>query len=125
MDSESQAAAGLLAGLSRAAEMLAALRHPFVRSEPYVYLLPPAGVRTGIAFTLPDGRELRLEVSLRAEHGAFHVTGTADAEGEVLLGLPRRAIPGILDALALFDDYAAELAGEAGRLVDGQLDEIV
>ncbi|MBB6346741.1 hypothetical protein ACWGH8_41835 [Nonomuraea muscovyensis] len=125
MDGESLAATGLLAALSRAAELLAGLRHPFVRSEPYTYAVPPAGARTGIAFTLPDGRELRLEVSISAEGGAFHVAGAADAEGDVLLGLPHRAIPGIHDALVVFDDYAAELAGEAGRLVDGQLDEIV
>ncbi|WP_101786250.1 hypothetical protein [Nonomuraea indica] len=125
MDSESLAAAGLLAGLTRAAELLARLRHPFVRSAPYTYPLPPAGVRTGIAFTLPDGRELRFEVSLSADGDAFHVTGAADAEGDVLLGLPRRTVPGILDALAVLDDYATELVGEAGRLLDGQLDEIV
>ncbi|WP_113705312.1 hypothetical protein [Nonomuraea lactucae] len=125
MDSESLAAAGLLAALSRVAEILAELRHPFVRSRSFTYFLPPAGARTGILFTLPDGREVRFAVSVIASGDAFHVDGVAEAEGDVLLDLSRRTTPDIHACLAVLDDYAGELAGEAGRLIEELLDEIV
>ncbi|TDE20481.1 hypothetical protein E1295_47160 [Nonomuraea mesophila] len=125
MDSESLAAAGLLAALGRASEILAELHHPFVRSERFSYFFPPAGARTGTTFTLPDGREMRFEVSIAAADGAFHVTGEITAEGESLLDLPRKSVPGLGDALAVLDDYAGEVAAPAGRLIDQLLDGIV
>ncbi|NUW33769.1 hypothetical protein HTZ77_20355 [Nonomuraea sp. SMC257] len=125
MDSESLAAAGLLAAMSRAAASLAALRHPFVRSEPFCYFFPPAGVRAGTAFMLPDGREVRFTVSVAASDGAFHVEGAAWAEGEALLDLPACATSGIHDGIAVLDDYAAELVSSAARLIDQLLDELV
>ncbi|GGO70208.1 hypothetical protein [Nonomuraea cavernae] len=125
MDSESLAAAGLLAALSRAAGLLAELQHPFVRSEPFSYFVPPAGARTGIAFTLPDGRELCFAVSIVVSEGAFHVDGSVAAEGEALLELPRKTTPDIREGLAVLDDYTGELMAPAGRLIDEQLDNIV
>jgi hypothetical protein len=125
VDSDSLAAAELLAALSRAAEILAGLGHPFVRSSPFTYFVPPAGVRTGTAFVLPDGREVRFAVSLTAADAVFRVEGVAESEGEALLDLPGRAAVDLRSALTVLDDYACELAGEARRLVDGLLDEIV
>ncbi|MFI7637477.1 hypothetical protein [Nonomuraea sp. NPDC049400] len=125
MDSESLAAAGLLETLSRASGMLAELHHPFVRSEPYSYFLPPAGARVGADLTLPDGRVVRFEVSISASGGAFHVEGSITAEDETLLELPRKSVPGIHDGLAVLDDYAGEVTAPAGRLIDQLLDEIV
>ncbi|MEV4569147.1 hypothetical protein AB0K12_35700 [Nonomuraea sp. NPDC049419] len=125
MDSESLAAAGLLAALGRASEILAELRHPFVRSAPFSYFFPPAGARVGTALTLPDGRELRFEVSIRAAGGAFHVEGGVAAEDEGLLTLPRKSVPGIHDGLAVFEDYAGEVAAPASRFIEQLLEEIV
>ncbi|MEO3889248.1 hypothetical protein [Nonomuraea sp. B5E05] len=125
MGSESLAAAGLLAALTRASEILAELRHPFVRSERFSYFFPPAGARTGVTFILPDGREVRFEVSIAASDGAFHVAGAITAEGESLLDLPRKSLPGVSDALAVLDDYAGEVVAPAGRLIDRLLDEVV
>ncbi|MGW0808408.1 hypothetical protein [Nonomuraea sp. NPDC002799] len=124
MDSESLAAAGLLAALSRASEILAELRHPFVRSERFSYFLPPAGARTGSIFMLPDGREVRFEVSITASAGAFHVTGAITAEDDTLLELPRKTVSSIEDGLAVLDDYAGEVAAPAARMIDQLLDEI-
>ncbi|NRQ32537.1 hypothetical protein HII36_11900 [Nonomuraea sp. NN258] len=125
MDSESLAAAGLLAALSRASGILAELRHPFVRSAPFSYFVPPAGARTGNLFTLPDGREVLFAVSIAAADGAFHVEGAVTAEDEVLLALPRKSVPTIRAGVSVLDDYAAELAAPAGRFIDQLLDEIV
>ncbi|MFI7419353.1 hypothetical protein [Nonomuraea sp. NPDC049684] len=125
MDSESRAAAGLLAALSRAAEILAGLRHPFVRGRPFSCFVPPSGVRTGAEFVLPDGREVRFEVSLTVSGDAFHVEGGITAEGEPLLELPRRSLPDVHDALAVLDDYAGDIAAPADRMLDDLLDEIV
>ncbi|MFI9594618.1 hypothetical protein [Nonomuraea sp. NPDC052265] len=125
MDSESRAAAGLLAALSRAAEILADLRHPFVRGRPFSCFVPPSGVRTGAALTLPDGREVRFEVSLTASGDAFHVEGGITVEDEPLLELPRRSLPNVHDALTVLDDYAGDVAAPADRMLDGLLDEIV
>ncbi|MEV0195718.1 hypothetical protein [Nonomuraea sp. NPDC050691] len=125
MDSESLAAAGLLAAMSRAAASLAELRHPFVRSEPFSYFFPPAGARAGTVFTLPDGREVSFAVSIVASGGAFQVDGAASAEGEALLDLPSRTTSGIRDGIALLDDYAAELVSSAARLIDQLLEELV
>ncbi|MEU0570239.1 hypothetical protein ABZ297_33305 [Nonomuraea sp. NPDC005983] len=125
MDSESLAAAGLLAALSRAAELLSGLHHPFVRSAPFTYLIPPAGARTGTTFTLPDGREATFAVSIVARSGAFHVEGAAAVEGEDLLRLPAKSTHDIRAALVVLDEHAAELAQPAGRLLDQLLDEIV
>ncbi|MFI7701670.1 hypothetical protein [Nonomuraea sp. NPDC049480] len=125
MDSESLAAAGLLTALSRASEILADLRHPFVRSEPFSYFLPPAGARVGTTFTLPDGREVRFEVSVTATSTAFRVEGSITAEDDTLLELPRKSLPGIHDGLAALDDYVGEVAAPAARLIDQLLDEIV
>ncbi|MFC5833662.1 hypothetical protein [Nonomuraea insulae] len=125
MDSESLAAVGLLAALGRASETLAELRHPFVRSERFSYFFPPAGVRVGATFMLPDGREVRFEVSMVASGGAFHVEGGIEAEDEKLLELPRKSVPGIHDGLAVFDDYMGEVAAPAARVIDRLLEEIV
>ncbi|MEV0623186.1 hypothetical protein AB0I81_58415 [Nonomuraea sp. NPDC050404] len=125
MDSESLAAAGLLAALSRAAGVLAELHHPFVRSAPFSYFVPPAGARVGTVFTLPDGREVCFAVSIAAAGGLFQVEGSVTAEDEVLLGLPRESMPGIHDGLQVLDDYAGEVAAAAGRLIDQLLDAIV
>lgn len=125
MDSESLAAAGLLAALSRAAELLADLRHPFVRSRAFSFFVPPSGVRAGTAFVLPDGREVRFEVSFTTSDGAFQVAGGITAEGEPLLELPRRSLPNVHDAVAVLDDYAGDVAAPAARMLDGLLDEIV
>jgi hypothetical protein len=125
VDSESLAAAGLLTALSRAAGVLADLRHPFVRSASFSYFLPPAGARVGTVFTLPDGREVTFAVSIAVAGGAFQVEGEVTAEDEVLLGLPRKRSPEITDALAVLDDHAGEMAAAAGRLIDQLLDAIV
>jgi hypothetical protein len=128
VDSESLAAAGLLAALGRASGLLAELRHPFVRAEPFSYFFPPAGARTGVRVTLPDGRELTFEVSIAVSIGApggFLVGGSIVVEGETLLELPRASSTGLHDALATVEEYAAEVAEPAGRLIDGLLDEIV
>ncbi|MEO3869622.1 hypothetical protein ABGB18_12395 [Nonomuraea sp. B12E4] len=126
MDSESLAAAGLLAALSRASETLAELRHPFVRSERFSYFLPPAGARVGTLFMLPDGREVRFEVSIAATGNSFQVTGVVTAEdGPPLLELPSKTFASIHDGLAVLDDYAGEVAAPAARLIDQLLDDIV
>ncbi|SEG73801.1 hypothetical protein SAMN05444920_104114 [Nonomuraea solani] len=125
MDGESLAAAGLLTALSRAAGVLAELHHPFVRSTSFSYFIPPAGARTGTVFTLPDGREVTFAVSIVVAGDVFQVEGEVTAEDEVLLGLPRKIVPGIHDGLAALDDYAGEVAAAAGRLIDQQLDAIV
>ncbi|MED7928137.1 hypothetical protein SMD20_28030 [Nonomuraea sp. LP-02] len=135
MDSESLAAAGLLAALSRTVEIFADLRHPFVRHEHISTFFPPAGVRVGIAFVLPDGREVRFEVSVAVGgdvedaaadgHGdVFHVEGSITAESETLLDLPRKTLPDVGDALAVLDDYASEVAEAANRTIDRLLEEI-
>ncbi|MER7500821.1 hypothetical protein AB0L05_02465 [Nonomuraea pusilla] len=124
MDSESLAAAGVLEALSRASAMLAELRHPFARSCPFSYFLPPAGARTGTTFVLPDGREVRFEVSVAVSGGFFHVNGSVAAEDDVLLDLPRVSVPGVREALAALDDYAAEVAAPAGRVIDRLLEEL-
>ncbi|MBF8191081.1 hypothetical protein ITP53_36310 [Nonomuraea sp. K274] len=125
MDSASLAAAGLLEGLGRASEIFAELRHPFVRSERFSTFFPPAGARVGVCFILPDGREVRFEVSIAADGGAFHIAGSIFAEDDALLELPRQSVPDIHDGLAVLDDYAGEVAAPAGRLIDGLLDDIV
>ncbi|RVX46636.1 hypothetical protein EDD27_9528 [Nonomuraea polychroma] len=125
MDSESLAAARVLEALSRASEILAGLRHPFVRSELFSYFLPDAGARVGTTFTLPDGREVRFEVSITASAAAFLVEGAITAESDVLLELPRKSMPSVHDGLAVFNDYVAEVAAPAVRLIDQLLDEIV
>ncbi|WP_336209685.1 hypothetical protein [Nonomuraea sp. LPB2021202275-12-8] len=125
MDSESLAAAALLAALSRATGILAELRHPFARSRSFSFFVPPAGARTGAAFVLPDGREVRFEVSIAVSGDAFHVEGSITAEDEVLLELPRKSTSGIHDGLAVVEEYAAEVAQPAGRLLDQLLDGIV
>ncbi|MET8865538.1 hypothetical protein ABZW11_21580 [Nonomuraea sp. NPDC004580] len=125
MDGESLTAAGLLAALSRVAGVLAELRHPFVRSAPFSYVVPPAGVRVGTLFTLPDGREVSFEVSIAVVDGGFQVEGGVTAESDVLLGLPVKRLPDIEVALAVLDDYAGDVAAGAGRLIDRLLDAIV
>ncbi|TYB69583.1 hypothetical protein FXF51_05260 [Nonomuraea sp. PA05] len=125
MDSESLAAVGLLEALSRASEILAELRHPFLRSEHFSYFFPPAGARVGITFVLPDGREVRFEVSIAASGRAFHVEGGIQAEEEALLELPRKSVPGIEAGLAAFEDYVGEVAAPAQRLIEQLLEEIV
>ncbi|WP_188188540.1 hypothetical protein [Nonomuraea sp. SYSU D8015] len=125
MDSESLAAAGLLAALNRSSELLADLRHPFVRSERFSYFLPPAGARVGATFTLPDGREVRFEVSIAAGSTAFQVEGSITVEDETILALPRKSLPDIHDALAVLDDYAGDVAAPAARTIDQLLEEIV
>ncbi|WP_157382979.1 hypothetical protein [Nonomuraea coxensis] len=124
MDSESLAAAALLAALSRTVEIFAGLRHPFVRHEHVSTFFPPAGVRVGIAFVLPDGREVRFEVSVAAAGDVFHVEGSITAESETLLDLPRKALPDVLDAIAVLDDYASDVAEAANRTIDRLLEEI-
>ncbi|MEW9553854.1 hypothetical protein [Nonomuraea sp. NPDC050783] len=125
MDGESLAAAALLAALNRTSGIFAGLRHPFVRHEHISTLLPPAGVRVGIAFVLPDGREVRFEVSIAATGGAFHVEGSITAESETILALPRRALPDVRDALTVLDDYAGDVAEAAHRTIEQLLEEIV
>ncbi|MDP4500803.1 hypothetical protein [Nonomuraea turcica] len=125
MDSESLAAAGLLAALSRASKILAELRHPLVRSEGFSYFFPDAGARIGTTFTLPDGREVRFEVSITVSAAAFQVEGAITAENDPLLELPRKSLPSISDGLAAFDDYVGEVAAPATRLIEQLLDEIV
>ncbi|WP_219504553.1 hypothetical protein [Nonomuraea ceibae] len=126
MDSDSLAAAALLAGLSRASGILAELHHPFVRSAPFAAFLPPAGARTGVMFTLPDGREVTVAVSVAASGGGvLQVDGAVTLDGEPLLDLPRRTAVELGDALAVLDEYAADVAQPTGRLLDQLLDEIV
>ncbi|PZG16454.1 hypothetical protein [Nonomuraea aridisoli] len=124
MDGESLAAVGLLEALSRASEILAELRHPFVRSEHFSYFLPSGGARVGAAFILPDGREVRFEVSIVAAGDAFHVEGGITAEDETLLELPRRTVKDIREGVAVLDDYVAEVAAPAGPVLDRLLEEI-
>jgi hypothetical protein len=125
VDSESLAAAGLLEALSRAAKILAELHHPFVRNQAFSFFLPPAGVRTGTAFTLPDGREVHFTLTVTASRNAFHIEGAVTVEGDLLLGLPRKSTPSIHDGLVALDDYAGELAAPAARLIDQLLDGLV
>jgi hypothetical protein len=122
VDSESLAAAGLLAALSRASKILAELRHPLVRSEGFSYFFPDAGARIGTTFTLP---EVRFEVSITVSAAAFQVEGSITAENDPLLELPRKSLPRISDGLAAFDDYVGEVAAPATRLIEQLLDEIV
>ncbi|MFC4112786.1 hypothetical protein [Nonomuraea zeae] len=96
-----------------------------MRRETFSYFVPPAGVRVGTTFTLPDGREVRFEVSLIAADDAFHVAGGITAEDDLLLELPLKSLPGIHDALAALDDYAGDVTAPAARMLDGLLDEIV
>ncbi|MEV5554005.1 hypothetical protein AB0L44_10135 [Nonomuraea wenchangensis] len=130
MDSESLAAAGLLAALSRTVEIFADLRHPFVRHEHVSTFFPPAGVRVGVAFVLPDGREVRFEVAVAAAGDVFHVEGSITAESltgaasETLLDLPRKVLPDVRDALAVLDDYASDVAEAANRAIDRLLEEL-
>jgi hypothetical protein len=130
VDSESLAAAGLLAALSRTVEIFADLRHPFVRHEHISTFFPPAGVRVGIAFVLPDGREVRFEVSVAADGDVFHVEGSITADGstiadsETLLDLPRKTLPDVGAALDALDDYAGDVAEAANRTIDRLLEEI-
>ncbi|MGN9845693.1 hypothetical protein ACTMTI_46985 [Nonomuraea sp. H19] len=125
MNSESLAAARLLAALSRASEILAELHHPFVRSRHFSYFIPPAGARTGAVFTLPDGREVRFEVCISTSGDAFHVEGSITAEVETILALPRKSVLGIHDALAVLDDYAGDVAASADRTIDQLLEDLV
>ncbi|UBU13928.1 hypothetical protein [Nonomuraea gerenzanensis] len=124
MDSESLAAAGLLEALSRASEILAELRHPFVRSEQFSYFFPPAGARVGAAVMLPDGRELRFEVSIAVSGRAFQVEGGIQVEAETLLELPRKSVSGIEEGLAAFGDYVGEVAAPARQLIEQLLEEL-
>lgn len=124
MDSESLAAAALLSALSRAAGTLAELHHPFVRSAPFSHPMPPAGAVAGTVFTLPDGREVRFAVSIASVDGAFHVDGEVIAEDQVLVGLPRKVTPDLRDALMVLDDYTAEVAGPALRILDQLLEDL-
>ncbi|MFG2072131.1 hypothetical protein [Nonomuraea maritima] len=125
MDGESLAAAELLEALSRASEILAELRHPFMRSEHFSYFLPSGGARVGTAFILPDGREVRFEVSIAASGEVFHIEGGITAEHETLLELPRRTVKDVHDAVAVLDDYVEEVKAPAGRTLDRLLEEIV
>ncbi|MFG1705582.1 hypothetical protein ACFLIM_20535 [Nonomuraea sp. M3C6] len=96
-----------------------------MRSERFSYFLPPAGARVGATFTLPDGREVRFEVSIIVSGDAFHVEGAITAEDETLLELPRKSVPSIHDGLVVLDDYAGEVAAPAARLIDQLLADIV
>ncbi|TMR97396.1 hypothetical protein [Nonomuraea basaltis] len=125
MDSQSLAAAGLLAALSRASGILAELHHPFVRREHFSVFIPPAGARIRTAFTLPDGREVSFEVSIAASADAFHVEGSITAEDEIILALPRKSVLDIHDALVVLDDYAGDLAAPAGRTIDQLLEGLI
>jgi hypothetical protein len=125
VDGESLAAANLLVALSRAAGILAESRHPFVRSAPFSYLMPPAGARVGTLFILPDGREVAFHVSIAATDGGFRVEGGVTAEADDLMTLPPETFAEIEDALTVLDDYAGEVAQAAGRLIDRLLDAIV
>ncbi|WP_327088065.1 hypothetical protein OIE66_38010 [Nonomuraea sp. NBC_01738] len=124
MDSESLAVAAMLAALSRAASILADLRHPFVRSLPYSYLVPPAGAAAGTIFTLPDGREVRFGVSLAHADHEFHVDAEVTAEDEPLLTIPRLSTRDALEALAVLDSYTSEVADPMPRLLDDLLDAL-
>jgi hypothetical protein len=125
VDGDSLAAVELLGALGRAAGILSELRHPFVRSRPFSYVVPPAGVRAGTAFMLPDGREVTFAVLVAASERGFRVEGGAAVEDEPLLELPTKHVPEVRAAVALLDEYVSEVAGQAGRLVDNLLDEIV
>ncbi len=125
VDSESRAAAGLLATLTRVAHLLADLHHPFARSAAFSYYVPPAGTRMGTVFTLPDGREVQIALTVTSDARGFAVDGAITAEDEVLLALPRKRTPDIDEGLAVLDDYADQLARPAVRILDGLLDDIV
>ncbi|MFI6321285.1 hypothetical protein ACIBG8_27365 [Nonomuraea sp. NPDC050556] len=124
MDSESRAAAGLLEALSRASEIFAELHHPFARSRPFSYYVPPSGARIGTVFTLPDGREVSFTVSISTSADAWHVEGEASVEDEVLIELPRKSTPDVRAGLAVLDAYVGEVAAPSIRLLDGLLDGI-
>lgn len=124
VDSESRAAAGLLEALSRASEIFAELHHPFARSRPFSYYVPPSGARIGTVFTLPDGREVSFTVSIASSADAWHVEGEASVEDEVLIGLPRKSTPDVRAGLAVLDGYVSEVAAPSIRLLDGLLDGI-
>ena len=119
VDSESRAAAGLLATLTRVARVLADIHHPFARSTPFSYFLPPGGARAGTRFTLPDGREVSFEVTITSDERGFRVLGRGEEE------LPPASTPDIHDALSTLDDYADRLARSAVRILDRLLDDIV
>jgi len=125
VDGESRAAAALLAALGRVAGILSELHHPFVRGRPFSYVVPPAGMRLGTVFVLPDGREVTFAVLVAASGDGFRVEGGAEVEGEALVGLPAVHVPEIEAALEVLDEYAGEVAQSAGRLLDNLLDELV
>ncbi|MEU4542027.1 hypothetical protein [Nonomuraea dietziae] len=123
MDSESRAAAGLLAAMSRAAAMFDELRHPFVRREQLTYF-QPAGWTTGVLFTLPDGRTVRFSVSFAHSETFFHVSGEALVEERALVELPTKSTGSIHEALALLEGHVGEVVSPARRLLDQLLEEI-
>lgn len=125
VDGGSLAAAELLEALSRASEILAELRHPFARSEHFSYFLPSGGARVGTAFVLPDGREVRFEVSIVASGDVFQVEGGITAEHETLLELPRKTVKDVHEGVAALDDYVGEVKAPAGQMLDRLLEEIV
>ncbi|WP_146607763.1 hypothetical protein [Spongiactinospora gelatinilytica] len=123
MDSESRAAADLLAALCRAAEGFAMLRHPFIRREP-LSRLDPARAIVGTDFVLPDGRVARFAVTLAAGDDVFHVGGDVSVEERVLLDLPGHATAGVREALAVFDEYTSEVLARAPVFLDQLIEEI-
>ncbi|RBQ14116.1 hypothetical protein DP939_42390 [Spongiactinospora rosea] len=123
MDSESRAAADLLAALCRAAEGFAKLRHPFIRREP-LSRLDPARAVVGTDFVLPDGRMVRFAVTLAAGDDGFRVGGEVSVEERVLLDLPAHSTAAVREALAVFDDYTAEVLSRAPLFLEELIEEI-
>ncbi|MEU7003426.1 hypothetical protein [Nonomuraea sp. NPDC046570] len=123
MDSESRAAAGLLAALSRAAARLDELRHPFVRREPFSYFAP-SGATTGVHFVLPDGRTVRFAVSVAVSESAFHISGEALVEERSLVELAGKTTASVHEALELLEDYVEEVVSPGRRLLQSLIEEI-
>jgi hypothetical protein len=123
VDSDSQAALQLLGALCRAGEGFAGLRHSLVRREVFSRF-DPARAITGAVFTLPDGREVRFEVSIGVLGGIFQVEGEISVEETVLLDLPRTATAVIGEALGALDRYAEEVRSRVPWILDELVEEL-
>lgn len=123
MDSESRAAAGLLAAMSRAAAAFDELRHPFLRRESLTWF-QPGGWTTGVLFTLPDGRAVRFSVSFAHSEAFFQVSGEAMVEERALVELPTVSAESIHEALSMLDEQVGEVVSPARWLLEQLIEEI-
>src|SRR5437868_14339588 len=123
MDSESRAAGSLLTAMSRAVERFDELRHPFVRREPFSYLVP-GGATAGVHLVLPDGRMVRFAVSVAFAGNAFEVAGEVLAEERSLVELRTENVTDVREALDLLDGYVHEVVSPGRRILESLLEEV-